>query len=138
MNVLFLCTGNSARSILGEAIFNARFSECGKAFSAGSRPVGYVNPVALDTLRKHGHDPSGMTSKSTDLFATPEAPQIDLIISVCDVAAEDCPIWHGKGNPHRLHWPLADPAAVQEETKKAQAFENTYRILSEKLSDFFK
>jgi len=133
-NVLFLCTGNSARSILGEAIFNGLFAAYGHAFSAGSRPTGRVNPLALETLKNHGHDISGLQSKNVGLFSTADAPVMDLVISVCDSAAQDCPIWTGKGSPQRLHWPLPDPAAIEDATEKASAFEKTYHDLKEKIT----
>jgi arsenate reductase len=99
MNVLFLCTGNSARSILGEVIFNVLFSVHGRAYSAGSKPMGKVNPFALSTLQKHGHTVEGLRSKNVDEFMRDSAPAIDLVISVCDSAAQDCPVWPGKGKP---------------------------------------
>jgi len=130
MNILFLCTGNSARSILGEAIFNAMFSAHGRAYSAGSKPVGKVNPFALSTLQKHGHKVEGLHSKNVDEFIQGGVPPIDLVISVCDSAANDCPVWLGQGNPKRLHWPLPDP-------KTPEDFEETYVMLKEKMSDLF-
>jgi len=126
MSVLFLCTGNSARSILGEVIFNALFSEHGHAFSAGSKPVGHVNPLALSMLQEHGHGIKGLRSKSVDEFTRSNAPAIDLIISVCDSAANDCPLWPSKGNPKHLHWPMPDP-------KTEQDFEKTYQELKRKI-----
>lgn len=134
-NILFLCTGNSARSILGEAIFNSLFAAYGYAFSAGSRPVGQVNPLALETLKNHGHDTNRLYSKNVGLFSTEDAPTIDLIISVCDGAAQDCPIWPGKGHPQRLHWPLPDPAAVEGTAEKSAAFKETYDVLRQKITD---
>ncbi|PJB71714.1 MAG: hypothetical protein CO093_04560 [Alphaproteobacteria bacterium CG_4_9_14_3_um_filter_47_13] len=129
MNVLFLCTGNSARSILGEVIFNDLFSAYGLAYSAGSKPVGQVNPVALTVLQKHGHDIAKLRSKGIDEFTAEDAPAIDLVISVCDSAANDCPVWPGK--PKRLHWPLPDP-------KTEKDFEQTYQALLEDISALFK
>lgn len=126
MNVLFLCTGNSARSILGEVIFNALFSAHGSAYSAGSKPVGQVNPFALSLLQKYGHALEGLRSKNVDEFIKDDAPAIDLVISVCDSAAQDCPVWPGKGNPKRLHWPLPDPKAMED-------FEETYQELKRKI-----
>lgn len=114
MNVLFLCTGNSARSILGEFIFNALFSAHGPAYSAGSKPVGQVNPLALSVLNRHGHNVEGLRSKNVDEFIKDDAPAINLVISVCDSAANDCPIWPGKGNPKRLHWPMPDPKTMED------------------------
>lgn len=137
-NILFLCTGNSARSILGESIFNSLFTSYGHAFSAGSRPAGQVNPAALETLKNHGHDVRSPHSKHIGIFSTEDAPAIDLVISVCDNAAEDCPIWKGKGHPQHLHWPLPDPAAVEGVAEKSAAFERTYSVLKEKISDLVK
>ncbi len=137
MNVLFLCTGNSARSILGEVIFNELFSAHGCAFSAGSAPVGEVNPAALVVLEKYGRDVAGLRSKNVDEFAGGDAPVIDLVISVCDSAALDCSVWSGAGEPGRLHWPLSDPAVLEGEAEKAEAFEETYRVLNKKISALF-
>jgi arsenate reductase len=128
MNVLFLCTGNSARSILGEVIFNGLFSNHGCAYSAGSKPMLKVNPLALDVLQKHGCNIQGLRSKNIDEFKADDAPLIDLIISVCDSAAKDCPRWLGKGNPRHLHWSLSDP-------KTKDDFEKIYAVLKEKMSD---
>ncbi len=127
MNVLFLCTGNSARSILGEVIFNDLFSNRGRAYSAGSKPVGKVNPLALKILQKHGHNTEGLQSQSVDDFL--DTP-IDMVISVCNSAANDCPVWLGKGTSKRLHWPLPDPKTEEE-------FENIYVSLKEKISSIF-
>jgi len=126
MNILFLCTGNSARSILGEVIFNEMFAPHGRAYSARSKPMGIVNPLALAVLQKHGHDVEVLRSKNVDEFMTGGAPIIDLVISVCDSAANDCPVWRGKGNPKRLHWPLPDP-------EKMKDFEETYMELKRKI-----
>lgn len=127
MNVLFLCTGNSARSILGEVIFNAIFSAHGCAYSAGSKPVGQVNPFALSVLQNHGHTTEGLFSKNVDEFMQDGAPAIDLVISVCDSAVNDCPVWLGKGSPKRLHWALPDPKTIED-------FEKIYVSLKEKIS----
>lgn len=127
MNVLFLCTGNSARSILGEAIFNDLFSNHGRAYSAGSKPAGKVNPLALKILHQHGHNTEGLQSQSVDAFL--DTP-IDVVISVCNSAANDCPVWPGKGTSKRLHWPLPDPKTEGE-------FENIYVSLKEKISSIF-
>ncbi len=133
MNVLFLCTGNSARSILGEVIFNELFAEYGRGFSAGSRPIGQVNPAAIKILQEHGHEAKNLSSKHVDVFTANDASEINTVISVCDNAANDCPVWAGAGNPKRLHWPLSDPTVIEDEAEKAQAFEETYRALKEKI-----
>ncbi len=132
MNILFLCTGNSARSILAEAIYNHVHKQHGHghAFSAGSKPVGQVNPLARSVLQKYGHDVEGLRSKNVDEFTRDNATTIDMVISVCDSAAQDCPVWPGKGNPKRLHWPLPDP-------KTEGDFEQTYGMLKEKIAEIF-
>ena len=120
-NVLFLCTGNSARSILGEAIMNKLGEGRFRAWSAGSQPRGEVHPMALSVLNGLGFDTAGMRSKSWDEFAVPDAPQFDFIFTVCDNAAGGaCPLWPGK--PVSAHWGVPDPAAVEgtdEQQRKA-------------------
>ena len=135
-NVLFLCTGNSARSILAEAILNEMGAGRFTAYSAGSYPKGAVNPCALDLLGRLGHDVSVFRSKSWDEFARPDSPPLDFIITVCDSAAgEVCPIWPGK--PMTAHWGLPDPAAVEGTPAEiALAFAETYRALSNRIAAF--
>ncbi|WP_321502855.1 arsenate reductase ArsC [Breoghania sp.] len=135
-NVLFLCTGNSARSILGEAIMNAEGAGKFHAYSAGSRPAGDVNPYALALLKRVGHDVSSLRSKSWDEFALPDAPRMDFVFTVCDqAAAEECPFWPGQ--PMTAHWGLADPAAVRgSEAEITLAFSETYRMLRQRISTF--
>jgi len=112
MNVLFLCTGNSVRSILAEAYLNAAGKGRFVAYSAGSKPAGQVNPYALDLLKKNRIDTSGARSKNWDEFAKPDAPRMDFVFTVCDnAAAEPCPYWPGQ--PMTAHWGVPDPAAVE-------------------------
>ncbi len=128
-NILILCTGNSARSILGEALLNRKGESRIQAFSAGSIPKGAVNPGAVRLLSKESYDLSAFRSKSWDEFAQPEAPHMDMVITVCASAAgETCPIWPGA--PIRAHWGLADPAYVTSSEAAADAaFAETYRLL---------
>jgi protein-tyrosine-phosphatase len=132
-NVLFLCTGNSARSVLAEAILNARGQGRFKAFSAGSHPTGVVNPLALWLLEDSGLPTAGLRSKAWDEFAQPGAPPLDFVITVCDQAAgEVCPIWPGQ--PMTAHWGQPDPAAVQgDELKKKKAFVEAYKMLERRI-----
>ena len=109
MNILILCTGNSARSILGEVLINELGGGKLRAFSAGSHPAGQVNPGAIDKLLREGHSVVGLESKSWDRFSGDDAPRIDLVITVCDNAAgESCPLWNGA--PVTVHWGIPDPA----------------------------
>ena len=124
--VLFLCTQNSARSILAECVLNRLGAERFEAYSAGSHPSGRINPGALLTLEKHGHGTARLRSKSWDDFAGVAAVQMDLVITVCDNAAgEVCPVWPGA--PARAHWPLPDPAALTDPAERAAAFAAIYR-----------
>jgi len=138
INVLVLCTGNSARSILGEALFNHLGQGRIRAYSAGSQPSGTVNPVALETLEKHGVPlPEGghPRSKSWDEFAAPGAPQMDLIFTVCASAAgEACPVW--PGHPATAHWGIADPAHVGPLEARRAAFETAYAALEQRIRLF--
>lgn len=131
-NVLFLCTGNSARSILAEALLNRDRAGRFRAFSAGSQPKGEPHPAALALLKEQGFPLAGLRSKSWEEFAGPEAPQLDLIITVCDSAAgETCPIW--PGHPTTAHWGIEDPAAVEGEGQR-QAFQNALAYLHRRIS----
>ena len=137
-NVLFLCTGNSARSILAEAILERMGSDQFTAYSAGSFPRGEIHPAALKLLKDLGHRTDHLRSKSWDEFAGASAPQIDFIFTVCDNAAtETCPIWSGQ--PMTVHWGLPDPAAVEgSDDDVAQAFSATYQQLSKRISTFIQ
>jgi arsenate reductase len=135
-NVLFLCTGNSARSIMAECILNREGMGRFRAYSAGSEPAGKVNPLALNLLRKLNYDTSKLRSKSWDEFSGPDAPRLDFVFTVCDNAAKEvCPVWPGQ--PMTAHWGLPDPVAVEgTEAEKAFAFDNTYRMLNQRISIF--
>jgi len=135
-NVLFLCTGNSARSVIGEAILNRLGKGRFKAFSAGSQPKGAVNPHTLTLLRNLGYDVSGLRSKSWTEFAQANAPELDFVFTVCDDAAgESCPVWPGK--PTTAHWGIADPAAATgSEAEIAVAFDDAYRMLYRRIELF--
>ena len=134
--VLVLCTGNSARSILGEALFNHLGQGRIRAYSAGSRPSGRVNPVALETLEKHGVPlPAEVRSKSWDEFAAPGAPRLDYLFTVCASAAgEACPVW--PGHPATAHWGIADPAHVEPIEARRAAFELAFRSLEKRIRAF--
>ena len=131
-SVLFLCTGNSARSILAEALLNHLGADRFRAHSAGSRPKGEPHRMALEVLRASGLSTEGLRSKSWHEFAEPGAPPIDLVITVCDNAAgESCPVWPGK--PITAHWGIEDPAAIEGEGQRA-AFERALHYLRNRIS----
>ena len=136
INVLVLCTGNSARSILGEALFNHLGRGRVQAFSAGSQPAGQINPVALETLAKHGvPPPPDARSKSWDEFAVAGAPKLDYIFTVCASAAgEACPIW--PGHPTTAHWGIADPAHVEPIQARREAFDQSFLSLEKRIKAF--
>jgi arsenate reductase len=130
-NLLFLCTGNSARSILAEALLNRHGGERFRAFSAGSFPKGAVHPMALEVLRDKGFPTAGLRSKSWDEFAGPDAPPLDIVLTVCDNAAgEICPIW--PGHPLSAHWGIDDPAGVEGPGQR-DAFDLALRRLSARI-----
>jgi arsenate reductase (thioredoxin) len=133
-NVLFLCTGNSARSILAEAILNRAGAGKFKAFSAGSQPKGEVHPFALQLLKTLNHDTSFARSKSWEEFAVPGAPEMNFVFTVCDNAAnEACPVWPGQ--PMTAQWGIPDPAAVEgTDAEKHLAFAEAYRMLNNRIS----
>jgi len=135
-NVLFLCTGNSARSIMAEAILNREGHGKFRAFSAGSHPKGHIHPYAIDLLRKLNYDVSGCRSKSWTEFARPEAPKLDFVFTVCDDAAKEvCPVWPGQ--PMTAHWGIPDPAtATGNEAEIRLAFAEAFRMLNNRISIF--
>ena len=135
-NVLFLCTGNSARSVIAEAILNKAGAGKFHAYSAGSQPKGQVNPRALQLLQSLGYDTAEMRSKSWDVFATDGAPKFDFVFTVCDnAAAESCPVWPGQ--PMTAHWGIADPAEAKGTPAEVSlAFKEAYRLLNQRISIF--
>ncbi len=135
-NVLFLCTGNSARSILAESILNHAGKGRFRAFSAGSHPAGSVNPFALELVKQQGMPVSELRSKNWDEFAVPGAPLLDFVITVCDRAAgEVCPVWPGQ--PMTAHWGIEDPAAVEgDDEMKRRAVTKAFRELTTRISLF--
>jgi arsenate reductase len=133
--VLVLCTGNSARSILGEVLFNALGKGRFKAYSAGSKPAGKVNPGALEWLQANGYSTEGLRSKSWDEFAAPGAPEFDFIFTVCDNAAgEACPLW--LGHPATAHWGIPDPAHVEGDEARRAAFKRAAEQLARRIQLF--
>lgn len=135
-NVLFLCTGNSARSVIGEAILNKVGAGKFRAYSAGSQPKGQVHPETIKLLESLGYDTSGFRSKSWAEFARPSAPLFDFVFTVCDsAAAESCPVWPGQ--PMTAHWGIPDPAeAAGTPAEIAMAFKDAYRLLNQRISVF--
>jgi arsenate reductase len=136
LNVLFLCTGNSARSIIAESVLNRLGAGKFKAYSAGSQPQGHVHPYALDLLRKTHYDTSNLRSKSWEEFARQGAPELDFVFTVCDNAANEvCPVWPGQ--PMTAHWGLPDPAAAKgNEAEQRLAFADTFRMLNHRIGIF--
>jgi arsenate reductase len=134
LNVLFLCTGNSARSILAESILCKDGAGRFRSFSAGSMPRGRVNPIALKVLESYGYPTDGLTSKSWEVFSRPDAPRMDFVLTVCDNAAgEACPLWPGQ--PVTAHWGIEDPAAVDgSDIDKERAFVTAFRYLKNRVS----
>jgi arsenate reductase (thioredoxin) len=135
-NVLFLCTGNSARSIIAESILNREGRGKFRAFSAGSHPKGSIHPYALDLLRKLNYDVAGLRSKNWAEFSRPEAPKLDFVFTLCDdAAAEVCPVWPGQ--PMTAHWGLPDPVTASgSEAEIHLAFADAYRMLNNRISIF--
>jgi arsenate reductase (thioredoxin) len=137
-NVLFLCTGNSARSIFAEALMNDPAIGGGRfrAYSAGSHPSGVVNPLALELLRQEHISIAGLRSKSWDEFERPDAPHMDFVFTVCDqAAAEQCPLWPGR--PATAHWSVPDPAAVRgSNEEKTKAFRDAFLVLKRRIETF--
>jgi arsenate reductase (thioredoxin) len=134
-NVLVLCTGNSARSILGEVLFNNLGKGKFNAYSAGSKPAGKVNPGALEWLQGQGYSTAELRSKSWDEFAVPGAPEFDFIFTVCDNAAgEACPLW--LGHPATAHWGIPDPAHVEGDEARRAAFKKTAEQLARRIQLF--
>jgi arsenate reductase len=135
-NVLFLCTGNSARSVIAESILRKDGRGRFNAYSAGSRPKGKINPFALKVLRSYGYPTDGFHSKNWDEFARPDAPNMDFVFTVCDSAAgEACPIWPGQ--PMTAHWGIEDPASVEgTDIQKEAAFVTAFKYLRNRISIF--
>lgn len=136
LNVLFLCTGNSARSQMAEVILNRLGGGKFRAFSAGGKPAGYVHPMALQMLRNAHYDTSNLRSKAWEEFAGPDAPQLDFVFTVCDNAAKEvCPIWPGQ--PMTAHWGVPDPAKAEgTDAERNLAFADSLRMLSNRIGIF--
>src|SRR3990167_6711696 len=134
MNVLFICTGNSARSIIAEALMNQLGGGRFRAYSAGSHPAGFVNPKALEILERNRFRTGELRSKNWDEFATSEAPKMDFVLTVCDKAAgEVCPVWPGQ--PMSAHWGVPDPTQVQgDEATVQRAFADTFIVLNRRIA----
>lgn len=135
-NVLFLCTGNTARSVLAEGILRKDGAGRFHAFSAGSQPKGVVNAYAIQTLEAYGYPTDGYRSKNWDEFAAPGAPKMDFVFTVCDNAAgESCPVW--PGHPMTAHWGIEDPAAVEgSDIEKQRAFNEAFRFMRNRIAAF--
>ena len=135
-NVLVLCTGNSARSILGEAILNRLGAGRFQAYSAGSQPRGAIHPGSVAVLKSEGYEVEDLRSKSWDEFAAPDAPVIDLVVTVCDNAANEvCPVWPGA--PVQVHWGFDDPAAVEgNQARQQAAFQETFDLIKSQIEKF--
>lgn len=133
-NVLFICTGNSARSIMAEAILNQQGAGRFRAYSAGSHPAGQVNPYAIDLLERNRFKTAGLRSKNWDEFALPDAPKMDFVLTVCDKAAgEVCPVWPGQ--PMTAHWGVEDPAAVKGSADVIQrAFTDCFVVMNRRIA----
>jgi arsenate reductase len=137
LNVLFLCTGNSARSILAEVLLNELGRGDYMAYSAGSQPAGTINPGALEKLRAAGHSVDALASKSWDEFSGKGAPAFDVVITVCDNAAgESCPLWNG--SPVVAHWGIPDPAAFEAGEERRKAFDRAYVQLRTRIEAFLR
>lgn len=136
MNVLFICTGNSARSIIAESLLNQLGGGKFRAYSAGSHPAGFVNPKAIELLERNRFPTSELRSKNWDEFAKPDAPQMDFVLTVCDNAAgEVCPVWPGQ--PMSAHWGVADPAAVKGTPAQIEkAFTDAFMVLQRRIALF--
>jgi arsenate reductase len=135
-NVLFLCTGNSARSVIGEKLLERFGRGRFRGFSAGSRPTGQVNPLAIQVLRKNNYTTDDLRSKDWSEFAGPDAPQMDFVFTVCDsAAADECPVWPGQ--PMTAHWGIPDPARVEgDEVVRMMAFRDALHSLEHRISIF--